>query len=68
LVVVTLAMGDALVLGTASPATGVMPLVTGLVVLVAVVALLGLGGDPWSGREVRPRRDLDGIEPKGASS
>jgi hypothetical protein len=41
---------------------------TWLVVLVAVVAVPGLAGVLWSERELRRRRGVDGLEPKGASS
>jgi hypothetical protein len=39
-----------------------------LVVIVAVAALMGLVGVLWSERELRRRRVVDGLEPKGASS
>jgi hypothetical protein len=41
---------------------------TWLVVLLALVAVLGLAGVLWSERELRRRRGVDGLEPKGASS
>lgn len=59
--------GEVLSARTSVGASGGWSAPTWLVVLVAAIAVLGLGGVLWSERQLRRRRDLDGIEPKGAT-